>query len=305
MSKNIFGKIGSFVLAAFAVIVICKSMNTANAQGQSNKGGSTMPKMKIGDTMVQVEWEDNESVKALAALCKDEPLTIRMSMYGGFEQVGAIGTSLPRNDQQTVTTAGDIVLYSGNQIVVFYGSNSWAYTRLGHITDRNASEMASLLANGDVTITFSSDAKPEKITASYGADMQTEDKSMPTRLPMEGGTKINLYFGDTVIPGVLNDSDTAKALIEKLPMTQHMSRYSHDFCGVTEDLPYNEDEVHYGWLNGDIDYATDAPYFTILFEDEESSERYGYQVNIGVITCPLEDIANLKGSYDVRIELAE
>lgn len=140
--------------------------------------------------------------------------------------------------------------------------------------------------------------------AKDGADMQTEDKSIATRLPMEGGTKINMYFGDTLITGVLNDSKTAKALIEKLPMTQHMSRYSHDFCGVTEELPYNEDDVHYGWLNGDIDYALNAPYFTILFEDEDVSEQYGYQVNIGVITCPIADIAALQGSYDDRIELA-
>jgi hypothetical protein len=135
--------------------------------------------------------------------------------------------------------------------------------------------------------------------------MQTDDPTMPTRLPPENGTKILLHFGDTVIPGVLNDSETAQALIAKLPYTQHMSRYSHDFCGVTEDLPYNEEEEHYGWLNGDIDYATDAPYFTILFEDQDESEIYGSQVNIGVITCPLSDIAALNGSYDVLIELDE
>ena len=70
---------------------------------------------------------------------------------------GPIGTTLPRNDIQTTTQAGDIVLYSGNQIVVFYGSNSWAYTRLGHITDKTAEEMAALLGNGDVTITLSAD----------------------------------------------------------------------------------------------------------------------------------------------------
>ena len=141
--------------------------------------------------------------------------------------------------------------------------------------------------------------------AKDGADMQAEDKTMPTRKPMEGGTKINMYFGDTLITGVLNDSETAQALIKKLPMTQHVNRYSHDFCGVTEDLPYKEEDVHYGWLNGDIDYATDAPYFTILFEDEEVSEQFGYQVNIGVITTPLSEIAALEGSFDVRIELAE
>ena len=110
-------------------------------------------KMSIGDTPVQVDWEENESVEALKKLCADEPLTIKMSMYGGFEQVGSIGSKLPRNDKQTTTAAGDIVLYSGNQMVVFYGSNSWAYTRLGHITDKDAEEMAELLSNGDVTIT--------------------------------------------------------------------------------------------------------------------------------------------------------
>ena len=148
-------------------------------------------------------------------------------------------------------------------------------------------------------------AESGKRIAKDNAKMQTEDPSMPTRLPPENGTKILLHFGDTVIPGVLNDSETARALIAKLPYVQHMSRYSHDFCGVTEDLPDNEEEEHYGWLNGDIDYATDAPYFTILFEDQDASEVYGNQVNIGVITCPLAEIAALNGSYDVLIELDE
>ena len=110
--------------------------------------------MTIGATPVQVEWENNESVQALRALCQAGPLRIRMSMYGGFEQVGALGAALPRSDTQTVTSAGDIVLYAGNQIVVFYGSNTWAYTRLGRITDKTAGEMANLLGNGDVEITL-------------------------------------------------------------------------------------------------------------------------------------------------------
>ncbi len=111
-------------------------------------------KMTIGATEVTVAWEDNESVAALKELCGEGPLTLQMSMYGGFEQVGPLGTDLPRQDVQTVTEAGDIVLYCGNQIVVFYGSNSWAYTRLGHITDRTAQEMTDLLSQGDVTITI-------------------------------------------------------------------------------------------------------------------------------------------------------
>ena len=100
---------------------------------------------------------ENESVKALKELVTGEPLTVQMSMYGGFEQVGPIRTSLPRNDTQTTTESGDIVLYSGNQIVIFYGSNSWAYTRLGHITDKSAKELEELLGNGDVTVTVYSE----------------------------------------------------------------------------------------------------------------------------------------------------
>ena len=111
--------------------------------------------MTIGNTPVSVDWEDNEAAEALKDLCRNQPLTIQMSMYGGFEQVGPIGTALPHNDVQTTTSAGDIVLYSGDQMVVFYSSNSWAYTRLGHITDKSAEDMAELLSNGDTVITIS------------------------------------------------------------------------------------------------------------------------------------------------------
>ena len=119
-------------------------------------GDNTMI-MTIGDTKVNVDWEDNRAVEALRDMAKDGDVTIKMTMYGGFEQVGSIGQSLPRDDKQTTTSSGDIVLYSGNQIVVFYGSNSWSYTRLGHISDKDEAEMTELLSNGDVTITLSID----------------------------------------------------------------------------------------------------------------------------------------------------
>ena len=119
-------------------------------------GDNTMI-MTIGDTKVNVDWEDNRAVEALRDMAKDGDVTIKMTMYGGFEQVGSIGQSLPRDDKQTTTSSGDIVLYSGNQIVVFYGSNSWSYTRLGHISDKDEAEMTELLSNGDVNITLSID----------------------------------------------------------------------------------------------------------------------------------------------------
>ena len=109
-------------------------------------------RMKINDEIVDVSWEDNESVKALGDLVSGAPLTINTSMYGGFEQVGSIGASLPRADAQMTTGPGDIVLYSGNQIVVFYGSNSWAYTKLGRIENKREDELTELLSGADRTV---------------------------------------------------------------------------------------------------------------------------------------------------------
>ncbi len=124
---------------------------------EDNKKEDRVMKLKLGEQSVQVKWEDNASTEALAGLCAKGPLTISMSMYGGFEQVGYIGTSLPRDDRQTTASAGDIVLYSGNQIVIFYGSNSWAYTRLGKITDLSEKELSDILGNGDIEITVTTE----------------------------------------------------------------------------------------------------------------------------------------------------
>ena len=125
------------------------------ASSDETEIGETTMTMTIGDTKVNVDWEANSSVDALKELVSSGPLSIDMSMYGGFEQVGSIGQSLPREDKQTTTASGDIVLYSGNQLVVFYGSNSWSYTRLGHISDKTDAEIEALLSKGDVTITLS------------------------------------------------------------------------------------------------------------------------------------------------------
>ena len=129
----------------------------SEAAPEETEDDSMLLHMKINDTAVAVDWEENESVRALAELCREEPLTVQMSMYGGFEQVGPIGASLPRSDEQTTTDSGDIVLYAGDQIVVFYGSNAWAYTRLGHISDQGRADMEALLAHGDVTLTLTAE----------------------------------------------------------------------------------------------------------------------------------------------------
>ena len=140
--------ISLILIAVFAVLSIgCSKTEEINMEKTLH--------LFINDREIAVNWEDNESVKALIDLASSGPLTVQMSMYGGFEQVGSLGTTLPRNDSQTTTQSGDIVLYSGNQIVIFYGSNSWAYTRLGKVADQSPAEMKTLLGSGDVTVALS------------------------------------------------------------------------------------------------------------------------------------------------------
>lgn len=122
--------------------------------GQVEEENSEMQmNVQVGGSTFTATLEENEAVDALVEMMEQGPVTIQMSDYSGFEKVGPLGTSLPTSNQQTTTQAGDIVLYQGNQIVMFYGSNSWSYTRLGHIDDLTGWEAA--LGSGDVTVTFS------------------------------------------------------------------------------------------------------------------------------------------------------
>ena len=109
--------------------------------------------LKIDKTIVDVNWMDNDSVKELKKLAKDG-LTIELHKYSTFEQVGSLPNSIKSSDTNITTTPGDIVLYSSNQIVLFYGSNTWDYTKLGHI-NLTKNELVDLLADEDVTITLS------------------------------------------------------------------------------------------------------------------------------------------------------
>lgn len=109
--------------------------------------------MQVGESAFTATLEENAAVDALVEMMEHGPVTIQMSDYAGFEKVGALGTNLPTSNSQTTTQAGDIVLYQGSQIVLFYGSNSWSYTRLGRIDDLTG--WAEALGSGDVSVTFS------------------------------------------------------------------------------------------------------------------------------------------------------
>ena len=130
--------------------------------GNNNSGGTdnTMPetiKITVSGKTLSVKIEDNEATKALVAALREASITYEAHDYGGFEKVGSLGRSLPTSDTQITTQAGDVILYSGNQIVLFYGSNTWSYTRLGKIQYDSLEELKSFLkaGEGNISVTLS------------------------------------------------------------------------------------------------------------------------------------------------------
>lgn len=112
-------------------------------------------KLKVNNNELVVKLENNEATKELIEKLKENDITIDAKEYGGFEKVGNLGFSLTREDKTINTEPGDIVLYNGNQISVFYDSNSWNYTRIGKIINKDKNELKNILGNGNVTLTFS------------------------------------------------------------------------------------------------------------------------------------------------------
>ncbi|MBQ7168595.1 MAG: hypothetical protein IJR63_01670 [Synergistaceae bacterium] len=134
--------------------VICLAVIALCVVPCSAKGNDTAMKIFADGVKLPVQWEDNRTVEALRNLA---PLTVKMSAYGGFEQVGRLGVRLPRDDVRITTEPGDIVLYAGNQIVMFHGNNTWEYTKLGHVTGKTHAELAEILGKPSVTLTISAD----------------------------------------------------------------------------------------------------------------------------------------------------
>ena len=131
------------LILAVTLLAICSKDSEMMAQTMTQKlyitiDGKTLP----------VQLVDNAATQTLVAALQEGDITYEAHDYGGFEKVGALGRSLPTNDTQTTTQAGDVILYSGNQIILFYGSNSWSYTRLGRMEYSSQAELESFLKAG-------------------------------------------------------------------------------------------------------------------------------------------------------------
>lgn len=110
--------------------------------------------LRVNDTILSISWEDNQSVEALKEILREEPLTITTEQYGGFEQVGKLPQSIVNNDIKITASPGDIVLYSGNSLVLFWGTNTWEYTKLGHINNVSPEELERLLSDNKTILTL-------------------------------------------------------------------------------------------------------------------------------------------------------
>lgn len=140
-------------LCTIAVMLFVSSCGDNNNKLQASaKGEDNSMVMEIDGTSVNVLWEDNEAIAELKAQVTKSPITVSASRYGGFEQVGRLGKSYSHSDTHIVTKSGDIMLYNGNQIVVFFGSNEWSYTRLGKIDGISSDDLRTLLDKPNVEI---------------------------------------------------------------------------------------------------------------------------------------------------------
>ena len=157
----------NIVLIALFFLVACsdaashstqpESQTSKSSASSTSKVGEAPVKLKIhvNDTTFTATLEENSSAKAFAEFLAQGDMTLDMHDYGSFEKVADLPRSFPRNDKQIDTDAGDIILYQGNTITIYYDKNSWNFTRLARIDNVNKKRLQQILGKGNVKATFS------------------------------------------------------------------------------------------------------------------------------------------------------
>ena len=148
-------------IVAILLLSACSSdaaSSTKPSQPESDKGSASMKlKIHVNDTTFTATLADNSSAEAFAEYLSQGDLTLDMHDYGSFEKVADLPRSFPRNDTQIDTDAGDIILYQGKSITIYYDKNSWSFTRLGKINNVNKKRLQQILGKGNVKVTFSAE----------------------------------------------------------------------------------------------------------------------------------------------------
>lgn len=132
-------------------------LKTTDNQNKTNMESNTIKLTVEGGKTFTVTLEDNSSAQVLKEHLAKRNITVEMNDYGDMEKVGSLGISLPRNDRQTTTGPGDIILYLGNNLVIYYDTNSWNFTRIGKVDGVSTrKEMRDLLGGaGKISVTLS------------------------------------------------------------------------------------------------------------------------------------------------------
>ncbi len=130
------------------------NLSISNEAKENNNLSVNTIKIEVNNKELLVELENNEATKELVQKLSTGNVVVNAKEYGGFEKVGPLGFSLTSDDKNISTKAGDIVLYQGNQISLFYNSNSWSYTKLGKVTNMSSEELKNTLGSSDVTLTL-------------------------------------------------------------------------------------------------------------------------------------------------------
>ncbi len=132
-----------------------ESLSVSEMKEESDSEVETMILIDVNGARLEAELADNSSARALLKLIEDEgSLTLELSDYAGVEKVGPLPDSLPTNDERISTDYGDIILYQGNQFVLYYDTNSWTFTRLAHVRGVSKNELKEILGTGNVTVTL-------------------------------------------------------------------------------------------------------------------------------------------------------
>lgn len=201
--------------------------------------------VQIGETVWTATLEDNPSVSALKALLDKGPVTINMSDYGGFEKVGSLGVTLPQSNDQISAKPGDVILYQGNSVTIYYDENSWNFTRLAHIDRVTETELREVLkaGGGDISVTFSLDA-PKRDSGARAFDFETKTVTLNSGyvMPLNGLGTYSLHE-ETCINSVKSALASGVRLIDTASAYGNEEEVGQAIREAMEELGIQREEI--------------------------------------------------------------
>ncbi len=271
------------------------ALSEGTRKEQAEKQEGNLMRITVGDRVLTAVLADNSSAEALKEILASGPLTIDMSDYGNMEKVGPIGQSLPTNDEQITTGPGDMILYMGNSLVIYYDTNSWNFTRLGKIQDVTQAELKEILGGGGVTVTLSL----EEETASGEKVGSREEMANGFVLSSMG---VQVSCQDRTANFRLYDTQAAKEFYDQLPLELELSNFrdAQWMFYPPQKLSVKAEEAYHDGKKGELSYYAPWGDVFMLYEDFYAGDEM-HRLGVGI--SGVEEIAGMSGV--VRIDKME